>query len=407
MVTQIVELAGATMEMDPNNANCPAGFEAGGIAAGLRRSGKPDLAIFRCAKGAAAAGVFTQNAVRAAPVDISEGHLRVSGGRTKAIMINSACANAATGPMGFERAQKTLGALAESVNCEREEVLIASTGVIGVQLPDEKMIEAYPALLDSCGAGGLSDASNAILTTDTCAKACEAKVTWKGKTLHVAGVAKGSGMIHPNMATLLGVVMTDADVDSKSLQKMLVRITDRTFNRISVDGDTSTNDCVFAMASGEAGEFPEEIVEEALERVCRELALKIVRDGEGARKFIHVRVTGGACRGDAEKVAATVGGSLLVRTAVAGGDPNWGRILAAIGRAGAPVDIDALKVFAGGALLFENGGPAATDREELVAAFAGPEVLLEIDLGAGEAEAEFFTCDLTEGYIKINAYYTT
>lgn len=397
----------APFHFTSEGASCPRGFEAGGVACGMRKSGKPDLALFLCPKGASAAGVFTQNIVRAAPVDLAEKALASSKGRAKAVMINSACANAATGPEGRARAERTRAKMAAALGVPERELLTASTGVIGVQLPEGKMVSHYPALLEATSAGGLIEGAKAIMTTDTVMKVAEVKVEHEGRTLHVAGVAKGSGMIHPNMATMLGVVLTDAEVAPEALDQALRRAADRTFNSISVDGDTSTNDCVFALASGEAGAFPEGLVAEAIERVCRSLALQIVRDGEGAKKVVHVRCDGAATEEDARQVARTVGSSLLVRTAIAGGDPNWGRIVAAAGRAGVAFNLERLRVLAGGVPLFQHGAPADSAREDLVRAFAGPDVELEIHLDSGDASAEYFTCDLTEGYIRINAFYTT
>lgn len=395
--------------IDLERASCPRGFRAGAVVAGLRKSGKPDMALFLAdvAGGASAAGVFTRSLVRAAPIEISEENLRASGGRCAALLINSGCANAATGREGRERAERTARALASGVGCAPEAVQVASTGVIGVQLQDEKMVAAYPRLLESAAHGGMMDAAQAILTTDTCVKAVDLRVEHGGRTLHVAGVAKGSGMIHPDMATMIGVVLTDAQATAEELAGSLRRATDRTFNRISVDGDTSTNDCVYALASGAAGAFPAEALDGAIERVCRELALKIVRDGEGAKKVVRVRVSGARTSADALALARTVAGSLLVRTAIAGGDPNWGRILAASGRAGVAFDLAKYRLSAGGVALFERGAPANSEQAARKAAFAGPEVNLDIDLGAGDAAEEVYTCDLTEGYIKINAEYTT
>lgn len=399
----------AAAAFDPDRASCPRGFRAGGFTAGLRKSGKPDLALFLCDEpnGASAAGVFTLNLVRAAPVDISAENLKASGGRCRALVINSGCANAATGDEGRRRAMNTVRALAEQAACDASRIQVASTGVIGVHLPDDKIAAALPAALAAANEDNLPAAAHAILTTDTVVKMCELKVDVGGKTLHVAGCAKGSGMIHPNMATMIGVVMTDADVEPDRLQSILSAATDRTFNRISVDGDTSTNDCVYLLASGAAGTFPLDLVKDAVTRVCRELALKIVKDGEGAHKVVRVQVTGARTRDDAKKVAETVAGSMLVRTAITGGDPNWGRILAASGRAGVPIDLAAYRLTASGVPLFEKGSPADSPYTDRKRAFAGPDVSLEIDLGQGSESDEFFTCDLTEGYIKINAEYTT
>jgi glutamate N-acetyltransferase/amino-acid N-acetyltransferase len=400
-------LEDATFELTTETASCPAGFTASGVTCGMRKSGKPDLALFHCPGGAAAAGVFTQNQVRAAPVDLTERALRSTKGRASSVLINSACANAATGPEGWRRAERTRAELASALGVRPEEVLTASTGVIGVQLDADKMIAGYPALIDGASDDGLLRAAQAIMTTDLVRKVADLRVTHEGRSFHVSGVAKGSGMIHPNMATMLGVVMTDAAVEPDALDAMLRPASDRTFNSISVDGDTSTNDCVFAMASGEAGAFPEAIVADAIERVCRSLALQIVRDGEGAKKVVHVRCVGAPTDDAARAVASTVGSSLLVRTAIAGGDPNWGRIVAAVGRSGVEFDLQRLRVLAGGVPLFEDGAPADSSHDDQAAAFAGPDVELEIRLDAGAGTAEYFTCDLTEGYIRINADYTT
>ncbi|TVQ34269.1 MAG: bifunctional glutamate N-acetyltransferase/amino-acid acetyltransferase ArgJ [Phycisphaeraceae bacterium] len=388
-------------------AECPPGFEAGGITCGLRKSGRPDLAVFLCRNGASAAGVFTQNLVRAACIEICIDHLKDSGGRVRALVINSGNANAATGAEGRRRAERTAIELAKALECPVEETLVSSTGVIGVQLPVDTIIDAYPMLLESASPDGLPAAGRAILTTDTCSKSAQATVTREGRTFRVAGVAKGSGMIHPNMATMIAVMLTDAAVEPPALQRMLTSATNRTFNRITVDGDTSTNDGAYLFASGEAGEFPESLVAEAIERVSKALALMIVRDGEGARKVIHVLVSGGADEPQARRVAQTVASSLLVRTAVTGGDPNWGRILAAAGRAGVPIDPARIRLSAVGVPLFANGAPVDSPRDALIEAFRGPDVELEIDLGEGDARGEFYTCDLTEGYIHINADYTT
>ncbi len=407
MTTSTLRNSVAAFEVDTERASCPRGFVASGLACGLRKSGKPDLALFLAPGGASVAGVFTKNLLCAAPVTLSKRHLAACAGAGRAVFINSGCANAATGAQGEANAVAMAAIAAAAVGCAPEEVLIASTGVIGPQLEMEKIRGAAPALAAGLSADALDQASDAILTTDTCRKAAEVRVTVDGRTFHMAGVAKGSGMIHPNMATMLGVVMTDAAVAPEALQRMLVSATNRTFNRVSVDGDTSTNDCVYAMASGEAGEFPEQIVAEALERLCRELALKIVRDGEGAKKVIHVTVADALTEDEADLVARTVGSSLLVRTAIAGGDPNWGRIAAAAGRSGAPLNMDQVVIRVGGLTIFEDGGPTSLSREKLAPAFAGPDVRIDISLGRGQAEATYVTCDLTEGYIQINAYYTT
>jgi glutamate N-acetyltransferase/amino-acid N-acetyltransferase len=386
---------------------CPEGFAAGGVACGIKKRGGPDLALFAAGGPVAAAGLFTRNRLRAAPLEISIDHLRRSGGRARAILVNSGCANAATGPAGLDAARRMARAAASALGCAPEHVLVNSTGVIGVALPVERLEPALPRLRSDLDRDGLGRAAAAIMTTDTHPKVAQVRVAHGGRSLHVAGVAKGSGMIHPDMATMIAVLLTDAQLEPAGLDGLLRRAAERSFHRISVDGDTSTNDSVFAMASGCAGVFPEPVVADAMERVARELALAVVRDGEGARKLIHVRVRGGRDDGEALGAARAVAGSLLVRTAVTGGDPNWGRILAALGRSGVEVDFSTLRVTVGGVRLFESGAPAdspLTDRER---AFAGPTVTIDIDLARGAGSDECFTCDLTEGYVEINSRYTT
>ncbi|MCI0632153.1 MAG: bifunctional glutamate N-acetyltransferase/amino-acid acetyltransferase ArgJ [Phycisphaerales bacterium] len=387
--------------------DCPAGFAAGGAACGIKPTGAADLALIVADQPASAAALFTRNLVRAAPIDISAQHIRSSKGAIRAVMISSGCANAATGPEGVRRAQRTVDALAKELKCDAREVLINSTGVIGEHLPDDKIVAAIPRLVSKISTDGLSDAMAAIMTTDTKPKMSQARHKHAGRTLHVAGIAKGSGMIHPNMATMIAVLLTDAQVNPDALDGVLRRATQKSFHRITVDGDTSTNDSVFALASGAAGEFPLEMVEKALTDVSRELALKIVRDGEGAKKLIHVQVREARTQDEALQVAKTIASSLLVRTAVAGGDPNWGRIIAAAGRSGVNIDPNRITVAANGVPLFANGRPTDTPLPAQQTAFQSDTVVLDIGLGQGSASDEYFTCDLTEGYVRINSHYRT
>jgi glutamate N-acetyltransferase/amino-acid N-acetyltransferase len=393
--------------IDATTAQCPAGFSAGGLACGIKASGAPDLAAIIADKPAAGAAMFTRNLVRAAPIEISEQHLYASHGRVRAIMINSGCANAATGEEGQRRAERTVRELAAQLKCAPESILINSTGVIGEPLPEHKIVAALPALLKQAGPHGLDDAMRAIMTTDTQPKMVQVRGDHEGRTFTVAGIAKGAGMIHPNMATMIAVLLTDADVEPQSLDGMVRRAVDRSFHRISVDGDTSTNDSVFALASGAAGEFPPAIIEEALTIASRELAIMIVMDGEGASKLIHVRVNGARSQHDAYQVAQTVAGSMLVRTAIAGGDPNWGRIIAAVGRSGVAIDPTRITVRANGVPMFSNGAPADTPLAEQQRVFQQKHIVLDIDLSQGGAGDEFFTCDLTEEYVRINSHYRT
>ena len=395
------------LTVDTSNVNCPAGFSAGGLACGIKASGAPDLAVIVGEHPVSAAGLFTRNLVRAAPIEISEKNLLASNGRIRAVMISSGCANAATGDEGKRRAERTVRELASQLNCAPQEILVNSTGVIGEQLPDSKITAALPRLLKQAGINGLKDAMRAIMTTDTRTKMVQVTGEHGGRTWTVAGIAKGAGMIHPNMATMIAVLLTDAAVEPTMLDAMLRRAADKSFHRISVDGDTSTNDSVFALASGSAGDFPAPLVEEALTITSRELAIKIVMDGEGASKLIHVRVNGARTQTDAFQVAQTVAGSMLVRTAIAGGDPNWGRIIAAVGRSGIAIDPTRLAVRANGTPMFINGSPADTPLAEQQRIFQQANITLDVELGCGDASDEFFTCDLTEEYVRINSHYRT
>mgnify|MGYP001486933525 CR=1 FL=1 len=401
---------------------CPDGFLAHGVTAGLKPSGKPDLAVVLAPRGATAAALLTTNLVHAAPLVITADHLARTGGRARALLINAGCANAATGPEGERRARACVAAVAKAAGCRDEEVLVNSTGVIGVQLPVERIVTAVPALLQGAAADGFERAAGAIMTTDTRMKVAEARDT-QGR-FRVVGMAKGAGMIHPSMApagvgsgtadaggaphaTMIAVMLTDATVDAARLEAILSRACDRSFHRITVDGDTSTNDAVFALASGAAGRVDEAALEAAFTEVARTLALQVVRDGEGATRVLTVAVEHATTRPDALAVARTVAMSLLVRTAVAGGDPNWGRILAAIGRAGVPVDLQRLTVTADGVRLFASGAPIQVPPDDRARIFRGSDVRIEIDLALGDGSDEFHTCDLTKEYVAINAEYTT
>ena len=299
--------------------------------------------------------------------------------------------------------------LRNTLKCNAKEILVNSTGVIGQHLPDDKIISALPGLLEQATpGGGLSNAMSAIMTTDTRPKMAQVRIEYEGRTLHVSGIAKGAGMIHPNMATMIATILTDAEAEPKELDRALASLqSSAAFHRISIDGDTSTNDAVFALASGRAGRFPSELLEQAMAAVARELALMVVRDGEGAQKLIHVRVLEARSQPEALQIAQTVASSLLVRTAITGGDPNWGRILAAIGRSGVNVDLAKIRILANDVPLFSGGGPADSPLADRQAAFRAQTVVLSIHLDQGSASDEFFTCDLTEGYIQVNSHYMT
>ena len=329
-------------------------------------------------------------------------------------MVNSGCANAVTGEEGMRAAIETSELVSTLVNCRPEEVLVCSTGVIGVQLDMEKLGKGLRKAAGQLSAEGGNGIARAIMTTDTFPKQASTSVMIGGKRVTVAGVAKGAGMIHPDMATLLSFVFTDLDISKSLLQKALSHVTKRTFNRLTVDGDTSTNDSLILLSSGSAGnkrvsaagsDFDRFI--EALEKVCRELAILVARDGEGARKLITIKVTGASSEKVAEKIAATVATSPLVKTAIAGEDANWGRILAAAGRAGVVFDVSRVDIKLGKLFVARKGRGLKFDEARALEILKHDSVEITIALNDGEFEVTEWTCDLTEGYIKINADYRT
>ncbi|MSR44512.1 MAG: bifunctional glutamate N-acetyltransferase/amino-acid acetyltransferase ArgJ [Phycisphaerales bacterium] len=397
----------------------PRGFASAGIAAGIKKSGAPDLALLigsgvgsgLDAEELSAAAVFTRNLIAAAPVQLSRAHLTESEGRICALLINSGCANAATGADGMARAVTSTELLAEALGIDSRSVLVNSTGVIGAALPIERIGSALPALTKSLATGSCDSFARAIMTTDTRPKWSTRSIHWMDgvtpRHCTVTGVAKGAGMIHPNMATMIAVIATDATLTPTQLDGHLRSAVDCSFHRISVDGDTSTNDSVFALASNCAGVAPTEQLAMAFDAVAQDLALMVVRDGEGFERGIEVRVSGARTSADALQVARTVAMSLLVRTAVTGGDPNWGRILAAAGRAGVNFDPAQLRVSAGGVPLFADGAPVDADATAVRGAFTADSVRLELDLGMGMARDVFWSCGLTKRYVEINADYTS
>ncbi|MBU3728432.1 MAG: bifunctional glutamate N-acetyltransferase/amino-acid acetyltransferase ArgJ [Phycisphaerales bacterium] len=393
----------------------PKGFRATGGACGIKRSGAPDLALLVCDAPATAAAVFTRNLVAAAPVQVSRAHLAATGGMARALIVNSGCANAATGDEGLARCRRTVRAAAELLQCPVDQVLVNSTGVIGVQLEAGKIVDALPGLARSLAAGSCEPFARAIMTTDAAPKWASRDVRCSGAdgaafTARITGVAKGAGMIHPDMATMIATLTTDATLDAPTLHGMLRDAVERSFHRISVDGDTSTNDSVFALASGAAGVPSREdlkAIGTALTEVAHELALMVVCDGEGAGPGIAVHVEGARTASDALALARTVATSLLVRTAVTGRDPNWGRILAALGRAGVHVDPASIEVRAGGVALFSRGAPAAVTPEERARAFAGDTVTIDVRVGTGPGRDSFWSAGLTTRYVELNSAYTT
>jgi glutamate N-acetyltransferase/amino-acid N-acetyltransferase len=388
----------------------PKGFLASGIRAGIRKK-RPDLGLIVAPDGADAAAVFTKNRFQAAPVVLSKAALKKTGGRLKAVVVNAGCANAVTGREGLDAAKRVRARAAELLRCTTDEIFVASTGVIGVVLPDKKLRESLPDAVTRLSPGGIDAFSHAILTTDVGPKLAQATFTLGGKRGRIAGVAKGAGMIHPNMATMLGFVMTDANLDAESLQRALKEAVDQSFNSISVDGDTSTNDCVLLMASGKLGNASGSRADDladfqrALNAVCRNLAWMIVRDGEGATRVMELEVRGARSARDARLAAHAVATSPLVKTALHGGDPNWGRMLAALGRSGARFSVRRVSLAAGPVTLVSNGAPAVYREKDAARVFSRERVPIVLDLGGGNATAVILSCDLGHDYVSINADY--
>jgi glutamate N-acetyltransferase/amino-acid N-acetyltransferase len=389
----------------------PAGYRYASTYAGIRKEKKDDLALILSETPASAAGVFTRNLAQAAPVRLSREHLRNSRGVARAVLVNAGNANCAT-RTGDKVALGSCRAVAKLLKAPTVQVLPASTGVIGVELDGKLIIDALPRLFDRLSEDGFPDAARAILTTDKVPKMAFGEVPLRAGSVHIAGMTKGSGMIHPNMATTLGFVMTDAAIAPALLRPMLAKAVERSYHRISVDGDTSTNDTILLLANGASGIKPTEkerlVFEEVLAWVMEDLAEKIARDGEGARKLITIHVTGARDSGEAARIARAIANSPLVKTAVAGSDPNWGRILSAAGNAGVQFDPSKVDILLQRELVCRNGLAAKFNERELKAKLDSQECLIRFRLqGKGTGEARFWTCDLTEDYIKINASYRT
>ena len=385
----------------------PKGFVASGVRAGIRKK-RPDLGLIVAPDGATAAAVFTQNRFQAAPVVLSKAALKKSGGQVKAVVVNAGCANAVTGKEGLDAAKRVRTRAAELLVCSENEIFLASTGVIGVVLPDKKIRTFLPDAVNRLSSGGVEALSHAILTTDVGPKVAQASFSIDGKRGRIVGVAKGAGMIHPNMATMLGFVMTDAAIAPDALQKALRQAVDISFNSISVDGDTSTNDTVLVMASGKLGNREKADLtdfQRALDTLCRDLAWMIVRDGEGAVRVMEIEVTGARSERDAKLAAHAIATSPLVKTALHGGDPNWGRILAAVGRSGARFSVKKIALTAGPITLVRDGGPINYSEKDAAKVFSRERVPLRVDLGTGPARAVVLSCDLGHDYVSLNADY--
>lgn len=385
------------------------GFRAGAAKAGVKH-GRPerlDVALIVSERPCVAAGVFTTNQVIAAPCVVTRRH--VERGPLRAIVVNSGNANACTGEQGERDAIAMAEAAAAVVGCSPYEVAVASTGVIGFKLPVERIAAVLPGI--EITVDGWDDTSRAMMTTDTRPKVTEREMHLSGGTVRIGGVAKGAGMIHPNMATLLAFVTTDAALEPGDLRRIVSHAADATFNAISIDGDTSTNDTLLVLANGASGVTPKgadlATFEEGLRGVCADLARMIVADGEGATKVFEVRVRGAESAADARLAARTITNSNLVRTAIHGGDPNWGRVLAAAGRSGARVDDRRASVRIGNLWVYRDGAPLVVPDAEVRALFAADAVEIEVSLGLGDGQAVAWGCDLSAEYVRINAEYMT
>lgn len=392
----------------------PAGFRFSFTTAGIKASGRPDLALAEAPGGAAAAAVFTLNRMAAAPVLVGREHLRSGRGSLRAVIVNSGNANCATGAAGLCAAKETCAAVGRALGAAPKAVLPSSTGIIGVPLPVEKILAAVPAAVAGLASGekALRAFGRAIMTTDLTPKLASAAFKVGSRTISIAGVAKGSGMIHPNMATMLVYIFCDVAGCAAELKGRLKAAADVSFNAISVDGDTSTNDTVLLLASGASGVKLSDAgaagkFDKALRAVCASLAEQVVRDGEGAKHLVRLHITGAKTAAQARAAGRAIANSPLVKTAWAGCDPNWGRMLSTLGTTGIPVDPAKVSIAIGPHRVFARGGAAAFDHKAAHLLMKRPEYVIAIGLGLGKASAEFLTCDLTHDYISINAEYST
>jgi glutamate N-acetyltransferase/amino-acid N-acetyltransferase len=399
-----------------SEASLPRGFRFAATACGLKKTGALDLAIIASDVPASAAAVFTQNLVVAAPVTISKQHLHASKGRMRAAIVNAGNANCATGAAGHLAAQRTVAETARRLACTPNEIIVCSTGVIGVPMAVEKILRALPKLTSNRrpSARSFAELSLAICTTDTRPKTAAAAFKMSGKRIHMVGCAKGAGMIHPNLATTLAFVVTDANIAPALLQKTLRDVAGRTFNSISVDGDSSTNDTLAVFANGAAAApairpntAAHRAFSAALEEVCQSLALQIVADGEGAQRVIEIEVRGATTEAAAKKIAETIATSPLVKTAFAGGDPNWGRVFAAAGRSGVHFDPAKVEITMAGVPVLRKGQPLDFNERAASNRLLADHVAIVLHLHAGAASARYWTCDLTAEYVRINASYRT
>ncbi len=402
-----------TWTLKPSQILPPKDFQAAAVAAGIKQSDL-DLAILHSTRPSLGAAVFTTNAVKAAPVTVSQQHLRRSRGALRAVIVNSGNANACTGQGGLAVAREMAEVTAKTLQIPVEQVLVCSTGVIGVPLPVERITSKANDLKQGLSPLGLESAARAILTTDTTKKVCSAEAQLNGFPVRIAGMTKGAGMIHPQMATTLGFVLTDVTISHDLLQESLREACRRSYNRISVDGDTSTNDTLAVIANGGSGAPAIQpsgpahaLFLEGLTQVCQNLAQQVVRDGEGASKFVTIRVTAAPSEDDAAQIARAIANSPLVKTALAGEDANWGRIICAAGYAGVPFDSRRVSIALGDLVVCQAGGAVAFQESRAKEILSRKEIDLTVNLSAGTADATFWTCDLTTEYIHINADYRT
>jgi glutamate N-acetyltransferase/amino-acid N-acetyltransferase len=399
----------------PNSEiHLPRGFAFSAGSAGIKVSGKPDLAYAEAPRGATATAMFTRNRVVAAPVEIGRAHLKCSKRRIRALLVNSGNANCATGAQGLWACEEVCASAAAILKIKSCGVIPSSTGVIGVPLPEHKILAALPALI--AGKSATAEAAQrfacAIMTTDTRPKIASTRFRAGSGVVNVMGLAKGAGMIHPNMATMLVYIFTDAVASPAELQRLLKPAVDATFNCISVDGDTSTNDTALLMASGESkcriapGPVRKQF-ERSLHGICESLAEQIVSDGEGVKHVVCLRIEQARSRDEATRVARAIANSLLVKTAWAGSDPNWGRILSAIGSSGVPLDPSRVSIFFGKQCVCRKGIACGFDQDNAHQYLSQPEFEIRVELGRGSASTRFVTCDLTAEYVSINADYRT
>ena len=386
-----------------------AGVRFGTLAAGIKYPNRPDVMLAELAPGTSIAGVFTQSATRSAAVLDCQKKLGLPAAEGAAILVNSGNANAFTGHRGMASVAALSKALADQLELSDSRVFTASTGVIGEPLPHEKISTRMPELISDLDADGIGMAARAIMTTDTYPKGASAQVETSSGPVNIVGIAKGSGMIAPDMATMLAYIFTDAQIEQVELQGLLSSLNEVTFNAITVDSDTSTSDTLILAATGASGHrvsAQNAAFVEGLHQVMRDLAHQVVRDGEGARKFVEVRLTAAASDQDAKQHAKAIANSPLVKTALAGEDPNWGRIVMALGKSGAAAERDLIKIWLGDILVAEQGWVAASYSEEQGAAYMkNAELVIAVDLGMGSGAATVWTCDLTHDYISINADY--